>query len=508
MTFSFKIREWWMFLSIRYKIGIFIGAIIVMVMAICFYSLMAVYIQMRDFNEILGDSYSVNNSLVCFEAENAAFIACSQSLSEESLAQYEQAKKQSREAISRLKLDYRKTGLQRYLITQAIQTSYSYYGSECNRLLSSTIKDVIYANQYYDTLDIANYISRYMQSLMKETLDEGNDSYSRKVQSMQILPAISVSLSVVVVALAALLGTMTLRLIIRPVLQLADSAKKISENRLDAPDIQVENHDEIGQLVDMFNKMKDSMRKYIATLQEINLMEGRLHQEELKKVEMEQELKSMQLSMLQSQINPHFLFNTLNTIRSTAKIENAHYTEELIQRLANLFRYNLQDFDAIVPLEREMNIVKDYIYIQQRRLGVRLRFILDNEADEKTVFIPVFTLQPLVENAIIHGISPMEEGGSVTVRIRRIGMYVHITITDTGLGIPPMELQRLMEQTNGHEWHLSHIGIGNVRSRLEMLFADSQFTVTSSVGEGTTILLVLPVQNGVSEPPKEGGLHV
>jgi len=490
-----------MSLSIRYKIGIFVGTTVVMVIVICLFSVLTMYINMRDFNEILGDSYQVNHSLVCFEAENAAFIACSQSINDESLVHYQQTKQQTKEAISQLKLDYQKTGLQRYLIAQAVQTSYSYYSSECNRLLSFTIKDIIYANQYYDTLDVAGYISRYLQELMKVTLDEGNNNYAQKMQTLQILPAASISLSIIILALAALLGTFTMRQIIRPVLRLADSAKKIAENQLDTPDIQVENQDEIGQLVEMFNKMKGSMRKYIATLQEVNQMESLLHQEELQKVEMEQQLKSMQLSMLQSQINPHFLFNTLNTIRITAKIEEAHSTEELIQRLANLFRYNLQTSDAIVPLERELNIVQDYIHIQQRRFGSRLNFVTDNLAEGKGVFVPVFTLQPLVENAIIHGISPKEEGGSVRVRIRRKGEFVRITITDTGQGISREKLHSLLDQTAaGQRGHLSHIGMGNVRSRLEMLFADSRFNVYSRVGLGTSIRLVLPVQEGGGAP--------
>lgn len=494
-------KEWWMSLSIRYKVGILVGSIMVMITAVCLFSLGSVYVHMRDFNEILGDSYQVSHSLVCFEAENAAFIACSQSMNDESLAQYQQARQQTKEAISQLRLDYRETGLQRYLIAQAVQTSYSYYSSECNRLLTFTVRDTIYANQYYGTLDIAGYISRYLQELIMETLDEGNDRYSRKMQTLQILPVITISLSAIILALATLLGTVTMRNIIRPVLQLADSAKKIAENQLDTPDVQVNNQDEIGRLVEMFNRMKGSMREYIATLQEVNQMEGRLHQEELRKVEMEQQLKAMQLSMLQSQINPHFLFNTLNTIRSTSKIEEAHHTEELIQRLANLFRYNLQTSDAIVPLEREMNIIQDYIYIQQRRFGSRLNFVADNRTDEKAVLVPVFTLQPLVENAIIHGISPKEEGGSVRVRIRQKGEFVLITVTDTGQGISREKLHLLLDQTIKQQGHLSHIGMGNVRSRLEMLFAGSHFKVYSRVGLGTSIRLGLPAQ-------KEETLHV
>ncbi|WRS28512.1 histidine kinase [Oscillospiraceae bacterium MB08-C2-2] len=501
MTYRRSVQNWWLSLSIRYKIGIFIGIIVVMVVTICLFALGAVYIHTQDFNEILGDSYQVNYSLVCFEAENSAFITCSRNKTEDNFAQYYAAKKQTQAAISTLKLDYQKTGVQRYLLTQAVQTAYVYYSGKCEQLLQVALKDTAYANQYYNTLDAAGYINSYLQDLMKETLDEGTNNYARKMQSLQLLPVITISFAVVILILAALLGAMVMRQIIRPVLKMANNAQQIADNQLDIPDIHVKNQDEIGQLVNLFNKMKGSMREYIAALQEVIKMEVRLHQKALQEMEMEKQLKSMQLSMLQSQINPHFLFNTLNTICSTAKIEEARYTEELIQKLANLFRYNLQASDAIVPLEREINIILDYMYIQQRRFGSRLTFFMDSKVDEKAVFIPVFTLQPLVENAIIHGISPKEEGGSVRVRIRRKGEYSHITITDTGMGISRQALQKLLEETAAYKGHLSHIGMGNVRSRLELLFADSSFRVHSRIGLGTSVRLVLPVH-------KEGEAYV
>lgn len=489
-----RIMQKWLSLSIRYKINAFIYGIVIAVLIICIFFLGTISILTSDFDMILGDSHEVNKALVAFDDENTAFVSYSLTLMDEDYIHYQNAKSVSKLAIEALVLDYPKTGESRYLLTQAVQTAYKTYTNQCDTVLEISVRDGSYETEYYKAVDMASYISRYLQDLTKTTLAEGDARYAARMESMKLVPILSVTLSVVILALAMLLGTMAMRDIIRPVLRLADSAKQIADNNLDTPDIEVSNKDEIGQLVAMFNKMKGAMRRHIETLKEVNEMEIRLHQEELRQVEMEQQLKSMQLSMLQSQINPHFLFNTLNTIYSTAKIEGAVRTEELIQRLANLFRYNLQTSDAIVPLERELNIIQDYMYIQQRRFGQRLTFVVDNRVPENTVFIPVFTLQPIVENAVIHGVSKKVSGGSIRVKIYQKSNDVYINVTDTGLGISPEKLSDMLDESRQQQGHVSHIGIGNVRSRLAILFEGSQFKIFSRLGLGTSVRLVLPEQ--------------
>jgi sensor histidine kinase YesM len=488
-----------MALPIRKKLNLFIWLITGAVSALCLVLLGTLYLHVRDFNGILGDSYQVNHALVSFKAENNAFIDLFQSANDETLTLYQDARQETRASLAQLSPDYEKHGIDRYLVTQAIQSAYRYYGEECNFLLSASAQDTAYASRYYAALDVADYIDGYFRQLMQSALDEGTATYSERLRSMRVVPVVSVSLSLFTLLLAGFLGWVTNRDVVRPVLQMANIAARIAENDLDSPDVTVENLDEIGRLALIFNRMKDSMRKYILTLQEVNQMEARLYQEDLQKVEMEEKLKSMQLSMLQSQINPHFLFNTLGTIRSTAKIEDARYTEELIQRLANLFRYNLQTSDAIVPLEREIAIIEDYIYIQRRRFGLRLRFVMDSRVKAGRVGVPAFTLQPLVENAIIHGIAPKEEGGSVRVQIFERQGVIHIRVTDTGLGISHDRLDEMLGQTVNQQGHLSHIGIGNVRSRLAILFPGSTLRVQSRMGLGTSVRLEIPL--GKEKPP-------
>ena len=133
----------------------------------------------------------------------------------------------------------------------------------------------------------------------------------------------------------------------------------------------------------------------------------------LSKQEIEAEKNRAELALYKAQINPHFLFNTLNMIACMAKLEDAATTERMIASMSNLFRYNLKTSEQIVPLERELKVVSDYMYLQQMRFGKRLRFTSDCPADTLDHLVPSFALQPLVENAIVHGISAQKEGGKI-----------------------------------------------------------------------------------------------
>ena len=147
-----------------------------------------------------------------------------------------------------------------------------------------------------------------------------------------------------------------------------------------------------GELVQAFNKMKHATEGYINTLKEKNEMAERLHKEEVERIEMEKRLDAARLELLKSQINPHFLFNTLNMISCMAKLEEAQTTERMISSLGNLFRYNLKTSEQIVPLERELKVVQDYMYIQQMRFGSRISHDLrvggGRRRDHDTGFYP------------------------------------------------------------------------------------------------------------------------
>mgnify|MGYP001415158747 FL=1 len=127
------------------------------------------------------------------------------------------------------------------------------------------------------------------------------------------------------------------------------------------------------------------------------------------------------------------------------------------------------------------------------RFGSHIGFEIDCRVDADQIMVPTFTLQPLVENAVIHGVAPQEDGGHIRIRIKKKQDIVVLSVTDSGGGIPPKRLQKLLDSSVQHKGHLSGIGLGNVKTRIELLYPESSFQIFSRVGLGTAIRITLPI---------------
>ena len=268
--------------------------------------------------------------------------------------------------------------------------------------------------------------------------------------------------------------------------------QKIAKNDFTGEDPSVENRDEMGELVRAFNKMKRSTKGYIDTLKENHRMSELLHREEIERVEMEKQLSGARLELLKSQINPHFLFNTLNMIACMAKLEEAVTTERMISSMSSLFRYNLKTSEQIVTLARELKVVQDYMYIQQMRFGSRILYSCDLKVDAEQAMIPAFTLQPVVENAMVHGLSKKEQGGRVHVRIWEQGNRLVISVADTGLGMSEERLAEVTEAMKERRTSRIGIGLGNIYKRIHMMYKQGEFRIASIEGRGTVIQMFIP----------------
>jgi two-component system LytT family sensor kinase len=198
-------------------------------------------------------------------------------------------------------------------------------------------------------------------------------------------------------------------------------------------------------------------------------------------------LLEARLDALQRQINPHFLFNTLNSIASLVRFR-PEQARELIVKLANILRKMLQEHDAFVPFRDELATTEDYLSIEVARFGAE-KLTVAKEIDSATLEIPVpsMLLQPLVENSIKHGLEPRIAGGTVTLRSRLERSRLIIEVEDDGVGIAPGRTHSSgVLQGNG-------IGMKNVRERLEVLYGDAAlFDVTSRPGRGTKVTIAFP----------------
>lgn len=212
------------------------------------------------------------------------------------------------------------------------------------------------------------------------------------------------------------------------------------------------------------------------------------------KLELQEEYKDCQLKALQSQINPHFLFNVLNSIASLAIIEDAPKTQEVIYNLSYILRYTLKKANKLVKLEEEINHVKAYLDIQQVRFGERIKYNLVFDEEALDVQIPFMTIQVFVENAILHGIEEKEQGGRIDLTIKNEDDKIFIEIKDDGIGISVEKLCEIRnELKNKDKFNLDKVGINNVNKRMYHYYGDEySINIDSKVKKGTKVYIKIP----------------
>ncbi len=207
---------------------------------------------------------------------------------------------------------------------------------------------------------------------------------------------------------------------------------------------------------------------------------------EIKLEEQKRLLLEARLDALQRQINPHFLFNTLNSIASLVRVK-PKLAREMTVKLASILRALLKDHDTYVPLREELAFTDDYLDIEVVRFGSE-KLRVEKEIDPRTldVLVPSILLQPLIENSIKHGLEPRIHGGTITLRSQLAGGRVTIEVADDGVGMGARPLSALARTGAG-------IGLRNVRERLEVLYGNqARFEVVSHPGRGTLVSIEIP----------------
>ena len=198
----------------------------------------------------------------------------------------------------------------------------------------------------------------------------------------------------------------------------------------------------------------------------------------------QQLLLRARMDALTSQINPHFLFNTLNTVTALIRVD-PDTARGVVLKLSNILRRLLRKHETFVPLREELSFIDDYLDIEVARFGEDNLDIV-KEIDEKTLetFIPSMLLQPIVENSLKHGLAPKLEGGRICLRTSNHGGRLHIEIEDNGVGISEEKMPHV---------YVEGIGLSNVRERLRVLYgADFNLDIESHEGKGTTIRIDVP----------------
>ena len=243
--------------------------------------------------------------------------------------------------------------------------------------------------------------------------------------------------------------------------------------------------------------------RYIAEAGLRNRMQGELHQKRLELMRQQQVqlnteklLSQAEFKALQSQINPHFLFNTLNAISQLAILEGCDQTAEAIFSLSALFRRCLKKNDSFPQLREEVDNVSEYIAIKKLLYRDRIQYRCDVDSSCLSLRVPLFSLQPLVENALLHGLEPKKEGGTLTLSVHRQAGFIVVRVEDDGLGCSQDSIERIRACPPDHSRSdLTGIGMGNVIRRLSDHFGPAfHWTIDSALGQGTRIALYLPAE--------------
>ena len=405
----------------------------------------------------------------------------------------------------RIESDLGTVSEEQYLLYNAVSTTYDSYTALVDQLEEAVAagQDTKAAQLYYNKIvPCGGYLRQYTQQLLNTAITDAQGTYT----TVSALSDRVKWVQTVVVALCLALGCVmafSVLTLLTPVQQMIGASRDISQGSYDTPDVPVPRQDEMGQLADAFNRMKHSMAEQVNTLREKNEIERELHRQKTEALELQNRMERSRLQQLRSQIDPHFLFNTLNVIQQTAGTETAYRTQALIMALSHLLRYSLMSNDEQVPLSREVRIVDEYYSIYHVRFGerVRMEWRISDSLDLTETMVPSFILQPVVENAFKHGICPKEEGGVVRIRVnplREKGLLC-IRVVDNGVGIQLDQLRQLRGALSqpGERWE--HIGIYNVAARLRLLDRNSRFVIRSHPGRGTAVVLYLPLVENEEE---------
>lgn len=340
-----------------------------------------------------------------------------------------------------------------------------------------------YRIRYENATQLYDYINTYIYSLNNEQFKSNTENYNELAQIFRMFESISIGVMFVVIIFNVCIIIKMVGTLISPLKALSKSADEVANGNFDIDLLEVQSEDEIGVVTKAFNQMVISIRLYIKRIRHSMDVERALKEKELM---MEAHLKDAQLKYLQAQINPHFLFNTLNAGAQLAMLEGADRTYQYVQNMAEFFRYNVKKGDEIVTIREEIELVDNYIYILNVRFSGDIHYEKKVDKSLLQIQMPSMILQPIVENCVNHGIREMAGEGRISLSVYRLDDLACISIRDNGVGMSQETIEKVISGTYREEELAAGsngIGMDNVIGRLK-LFTESE-DVMSIISEGT-----------------------
>ena len=378
-----------------------------------------------------------------------------------------------------------------------LNNMYDWFKGQTHLIIARNELNLETYEQYMKMRTMNNYLSSHSRSLSASYLQFSDSYYSEILDKFKLLDTnlyilliLTIFISIIIIKIVNddILGTLN---------KLSISVKNLSDANWDIPDIEEDSYKELDNLTNTFNHMKNSIKIYINELNEKSEIESNYQKEKINNIEKDKIIRETQLKALKMQINPHFLFNNLNTVSRMAMFEGATQTVELIDAVSKILRFNLLNRDNLIKLEDEIENVRAYILIQKIKYEDRITFKFDIEDELSTLHLPPMIIQLLVENAINHGFSGTYNKGIINISVKKEEQYGLITINDNGKGIIAGDLYKLKkgEELNKKGRMSTGLGIININKRLELYYNRCDLlTIESEVGLGTTVNILIPIE--------------
>ncbi len=482
---SILLKTWHNF-SIKRKLILFFTVLILSVTVLYFYILNNAFGYLKIYEEDLTKTSLVQNLSGAIRSCDEKFEDAVRDYNDETIEQFKSSILTVWDSWNSVNTNAA-TSQDALFEINAIRYGMLAYLESANTTLSSFYSDQkLFSEHLVRANRVAEYLESYLDRLINVRIEESSTLHRNQRNAVSQIQKISF-LGLFFISLVSLVfGNYFSVTLTKPIIDLAANSRRIAEGDLSVEQVSLSSHDEIGVLIGTFNRMSSSIHEMVESLKDKAKIEKQHYEDEMKLIAMGKSLKEAQFLSLQSQINPHFLFNTLNTIARTSMFEQAPKTVRLIECLSNVFRYNLNNQDKAVSLKEELDILDEYMFIQKTRYGDRIGFSIENPFDVSQIRIPIFTLQPLVENAVKHGIEPKEEGGDIRIVVEKEKAGILIKVRDTGVGFDPAD-------SNSHPPSSTGIGMENVKERLSLKFGGKErFQVHSVRGEGTVVEIFVP----------------
>lgn len=383
--------------------------------------------------------------------------------------------------------------------TAVLYDDYYWISGNCSSLDYPFLKEEIQKiNKSRVTKQISYGVEEYLISYERLQMDGSDDYYSVvSVQNYQDIMA-EVNQISMQAFIPEIIGMIVSALLIfafaasysNRMFQLRVQMHRVAQGEYDEVE-RIEGNDEIGELYTELEQM----------MQDIRLLMSNVVDEQVQKEKLHTKQKEVEFKMLASQINPHFLYNTLETIRMKAVVNHQPEIVELVKMLAKTMRYNIQVTDRLVTLKEELQMVEYYLKIQEYRFGDRItsELTIDSDVDMKARILPL-TLQPFVENAFVHGLEEKACDARLVIHVYKKKDDIFIEIRDNGKGMDYYELGHLRKIMKDEQGDDNHIGVRNVNQRIRLLFGGEYgVEVDSEKNVGTKVVIHIPYQTEIDQ---------